>query len=269
MKSVMLCEPTSLDAARQLTDVIVEKKFDGVRAYIYNGKLYDRRNADITKKFPEFVGLERLPRGVMFDGEIVVGESFANTGARMHLKDGFKIRLSVKMAPATFWCFDAVKDGQERMPLMDRKRLASSIIVNFGDPAWLKEVPALMSVDAAWQLVQEGAWEGLVIKDADSPYEGRRSAAWRKLKAFEETTAEFVKYELHPKGVRIETADGRAVNINGHAAQEVILRLRRGESVRGNVQYLPQKDSGAWRFPSWRGIASEMDAEVRHGKTDI
>lgn len=255
MKNVMLCEKTTLESARQLTDVIVEKKFDGVRAYIYNGKLYDRRNADITKKFPEFVGLEWLPKGIMLDGEIVVGDSFANTNSRMHLKDAFKIKLGSTTAPATFWCFDAVKDGEERMPLMDRKRLVGSIVVNFGNPAWFREVQALMSVDAAWVLVQEGAWEGLIIKDADSPYEGRRSASWRKLKCFQETTAEFVRYELHSKGVRIETADGRAVNINGSAAQEVILKMRRGETVIGNVQYLPQ-ESGVWRFQSWRGIAS-------------
>jgi len=253
MKSVMLCEASTLGDVRQLTDVIVERKYDGIRAYIYDGKLYDRRNADITRKFPEFIGLDKLSHGIMYDGEVLVGESFANTAARVHLKDAFKVRLAMTTAPATFWCFDAVVDTEEDMPLMERKGLVHDVVENVVCSSWFREVPALMSVDAAWVLVQEGAWEGIVVKDADSGYVGKRSAAWRKIKMFTETIAEFVKYELHPKGVRIETADGRAVNINGHAAQEVILRMRRGEKVRCYVQYLPQAESDAWRFPSFRG----------------
>lgn len=260
MKSVMLCEASTLDGVRRLTDVIVERKYDGVRAYVYNGKLYDRRSADISRKFPEFTGLGDFPSGVMFDGEILVGDSFANTAARVHLKDAFKIRLAMTTAPATFWCFDMVFCGCENIPLMRRKEDVHGFVAekNLG---WLKEVPALESVDTAWALVQEGQWEGIVVKDAQSGYEGKRSAAWRKVKAFVETTAEFVKYELHAKGVRIETADGRAVNVNGHASQEVILRLRRGEKVKCYVQYLPQQESDAWRFPSFRGIAGVDDVQ--------
>jgi ATP-dependent DNA ligase len=252
MKSVMLCEASTLGDVRRLTDVIVERKYDGVRAYIYNCRLYDRRNADITKKFPEFTGLGDFPKGTMFDGEILVGESFANTAARVHLKDAFKVRLAMTTAPATFWCFDMVVDGCENIPLMRRKEDVHGAVAARG-LSWFREVPALMSVDAAWVLVQEGAWEGIVVKDADAGYEGRRSAAWKKIKAWTECVAEFVKYELHAKGVRIETADGRAVNINGSASQEVILRMRRGEKVRCYVQYLPQAGSDIWRFQSFRG----------------
>ena len=74
------------------------------------------------------------------------------------------------------------------------------------------------------------------------------------MKNFKETTAVFTKCEDHPRGITIETADGRRVVVNGAQAASVKQLIEQNGSVTAEIQHLPQKDSNAWRFPSFRGV---------------
>ena len=256
----MLCTPLSIDDAHKLVaneGYIVEEKFDGVRAYIEDGKLFDRRGADITKRFPEFTGIERLNG---FDGELVVAKGqFSDVASRMHLRDKFQIGVLSKRSPVTFMAFDYFAESDE--PLSQRKKFLSREVAKAAE-RWLKDaefsVASPNNLEEMWDRIIEERKEGVVIKRLDSTYQfGKRSPEWVKMKAWTEATATFTKLAEHPKGVRLETADGRSVNVNGAQAQDVKKRFEKAGKVTCEVQFLPQKDSDAWRFPSFRGIRAE------------
>lgn len=252
----MLCQPCTVEDARlqyDSTEWVVERKLDGVRAYIQGGRLYDRRGVDITKRFPEFSQIETIMD--VLDGEIVAqsGE-FSDVSGRMHLRDEFKVKILSKKSPAIFVAFDIVVPG---VRVTNRIAQLSTGYFPRGIPRfdWMNEVPRFSDFEDGWDKVNAGGWEGLILKQRDSVYqEGKRSADWLKVKAFAEATAVFVKLENHPRGVRLETADGRSVNVNGAQADEVKERFKKNGKVKCEVQYLPQNNSDAWRFPSFRGL---------------
>lgn len=71
------------------------------------------------------------------------------------------------------------------------------------------------------------------------------------MKVWKEVVVEFTKYEENPRGITIETADGRRVVVNGAQAAELIKRFKKDGRIQAEIQYLPQKDSDSWRFPSF------------------
>ena len=258
----MLCSEATLDEAKALeagSDIVIEQKLDGVRALIIDGRLYDRRGKDMTEKFPEFEGLEKL--GGPFDGEVLaVTGRFEDTAGRVHQKDKFGIRIAAKMNPSVFHCFDVMT--QPGLPLRDRKLFLQGFQFPQEIKVWFAVVEPIVSIEEGWRLVEQHGWEGLVVKDAGGSYEeGKRSTAWRKVKHWSEAVATFTKLEEHPKGVRLETEDGKSVNVNGQQAEYVKFLFKRDGKVEGEVQFLPQKDSEAWRFPSWRGVAGGENGE--------
>lgn len=245
----MLCQPATLEEAKRRVaggEWVVEEKYDGIRAYIEGGRLYDRRGQDITEKFPEFVGLSQIT--AVLDGEVLCDE-FSQVQSRMHTKAAFMRKVLATKHPAVFMAFDYVVPGQPLWARMERLMKFDGIL------PWLRVVQGGKDVDGRWKEVTDAGREGIVVKDMGSVYEeGKRSPSWLKVKAFVETTAVFVKLDEHPKGVRLETADGKSVNVNGAQAREVKERFRKDGKVECDVQYLPQKDSEAWRFPSFRGL---------------
>lgn len=264
---VQLCLPATLAEAKLLLHrpgwYVVEEKYDGVRAYIRDGKIFNRRGKEITKQFPEFIGLEMI-HGDVFDGEIVADTlRFEDIASRVHLKDSFLIKLAAKQNPATFVCFDCVDTdtflSHEVMGLMGlqqrRERLEQQDF-----PAilpWFKIAPQFLAtpekLDEMWADVLQNGKEGLVLKGLRLPYMfGRRS--WRKVKAWQETQATFTTYEVHPKGITMETVDGRRVVVNGAQAAVVKQKIDADGSVIAEIQFLPQENSDAWRFPSFRGV---------------
>jgi ATP-dependent DNA ligase len=260
----MLLESLKVDEARKLfyeqkDCFIVEQKVDGVRGYIKDGKLYDRRNVDITARFPEFIGIEQM--GGILDGEIVCASGdFGDVASRMHLKDKFLMRLAQEKNPAKFIVFDFVaKNGDDR-PLMHRKAKLK-ILMTMNIPQWIEMLEWKEDFDELWAQVELNGWEGLVMKRKDGVYEWRRSKNALKVKAFEETKTIFTKYEEHPRGITIETEDGRRVNINGAQAPIVKHKLLREGKVLCKVQFMKSALDGsdAWRFPSFRGIVEEDD----------
>jgi ATP-dependent DNA ligase len=250
----MLCpsEAVPVEAAltRNWEGWVFEKKYDGVRGYVENGRLFSRRGDDITLNFPEF-DLSQLPKDIIFDGEIVAANgSFDDISGRARLKDAFKIRLAQKMCPAKLMVFDVVIAGK---PLFERRKLLESVQL----PSWalLAEQVLPSQLAARWEQVIATGEEGLIAKRLSSLYQqGVRSPDALKIKAFRETVAEFVKYEDHPKGVTLETADGKRVNVNGSQARDAKLRIQRDGRVRCEVQYMPQEKSNEWRIPSFRGV---------------
>jgi ATP-dependent DNA ligase len=257
--SPMLCEKIGVDEAEQLVASggwIVEQKVDGVRGYVMGGKLFDRRNVDITARFPEFTGLSGIKETL--DGEIVCASGeFGDVASRMHLRDKFLLGLAVKKNPARFVVFDVVSDKILSERKADLLLLKESGVL----PSWVMPVRSFGGEKFAemWREVEVNGWEGLVLKESDSKYEYKRSSSWKKCKAFLEKTATFVKYEDHPRGITITTADGRRVVVNGALAPIVKHKIIKDGKVDCEIQYMPSAMSGsvAWRFPSFVRVAGD------------
>jgi ATP-dependent DNA ligase len=255
---VMLCQPVTLEEARALCKTAMwrmERKYDGIRAYIEDGKLYDRRGKEISKRFPEFDVKSEALKGYVFDGEIVAESGiFEDVSGRVHLRDKFQIRLCAKMHPAVFVMFDALQVVHGVLDVNVPYALRA------GPPglglkfSWMRFAEQYVDFEEVWKLVEENGWEGVVLKRVASFYqEGMRSPDWRKVKNFSEKIIEFTTYEIQPRGITMMTADGHRVVVNGGQANEVIEAFKKHGKVSAEIQYLPQK-SGEMRFPSFRGL---------------
>lgn len=252
---LMLCEKATIERAKELVKTgewVIEQKFDGVRACIRGGRLFDRRGVDITERFPEFVGLQEFKMD--YDGEIVAqsGE-FNDVSGRMHLRDKFMMRMLAKRNPAKLVIFDVIGEYQLN-PLDARREVLEK--TNFSKYSWIEVAKryAAEEIDCLWESIVKEGKEGLVIKRRDAAYQGKRSLDWLKVKAFVEEMAVFVRYEEHPRGITVETADGRRVVVNGRQSDAVKKRIDADGKVIAEIQYLPQNGSDAWRFPSFRKV---------------
>lgn len=251
MTRVMLCQKMTLDEFKVVAndEWIVERKFDGIRAFVKQGKLYDRKGADITHKFPEFNVQSIADEWV--DGEIVASSGvFEDVSGRIHLKDKFTISLAAKKNPARFVVFDVIKPIMSLKMRKDYLELISSVLPpNFDVAAY----GSAEMVDVWWSRVTSEGWEGLVAKRLTAEYRFERSPSCLKIKAFVEVEHKFTKYEVHPRGITIEDEEGRRVVINGSEAKKVVDIFKKDGCVVAQIQYLPQR-SGVWRFPSYRGV---------------
>jgi bifunctional non-homologous end joining protein LigD len=152
---------------------------------------------DKTAQFPELVhalsrwGARRA--GVaLLDGEIVALDAdgqpagFQRIQDRIHLTAAREIVARAAAAPVAFVAFDLLRDGDDdlcALPLLERRRrLEAALALLPGDAVRLsKQVRG--DGTALLAEVRAHGWEGLVVKDARSPYRpGRRSREWRKLK---------------------------------------------------------------------------------------
>lgn len=261
---VALCEQATLGDVKKIIEsvpsqhIFIEPKYDGVRATCIDGKFYDRRGKEITHLFPEFSHGEKL-KGYVFDGEII-GDTFEDVAGRVHLKDKFKIQLSSKKSPATYVAFDMLMKAERNMSnlgLGSRRELLEKCEVDMLFP-WFQiaERIPLSDFDERYKWAQENKDEGFVVK-LDSFYQFKRTSSWLKLKLFQEVSHIFTKYDEHPRGVRLEDDEGRSVNVNGIQAVEVKKQIDENGKVEVEVQFLPQKNSDAWRFPSFKRIVGD------------
>lgn len=232
---------------------VIEKKYDGVRGWIKEGRLYNRSGRDITKQFPEFIGLEKL-NGI-FDGEIIAPSNRLNDiNGRMKMKDSFEIKLQAKKEPARFMCFDFIPNGDTDILHFQRREL----LVNCGVDdvlSWFNIVEQYEMEDFAnlWDEVVQNNDEGLVLKLSNSLYVCGKSNIWLKVKNWKEQTLKFTTYEEHAKGIKIMSQD-HTVNINGVCAKEVKELIDQQGYAYCEVQYMEQDDSESLRFPSFKRL---------------
>jgi bifunctional non-homologous end joining protein LigD len=166
-----------------------EIKFDGVRAIGYAGptglRLLSRNDRDVSRSYPEVVGLE-LPAGVVVDGELVAWDErgrpdFARLQQRMHITTPSSTLVSG--VPVRFVVFDLLRhDGK---PLLERPyQQRRALLLELELPRAGVMVPANYT-DTVGELVLQAAaqqgLEGVVAKRVTSSYQpGRRSRSWVK-----------------------------------------------------------------------------------------
>jgi DNA ligase 1 len=172
-----------------------EYKYDGVRAQVHKRgtevRVYSRRLEEITASFPEVVkGALAINHDFIIDGEVVPFRggkplSFQLLQRRLRRIENFE--AAMKETPVSYFCFDILMlDGEDlhQQPLRERRRTLVGVIEGSGfPPAEMKPVRTAAQVGALFRRSRSLGYEGLVVKDPETPYTpGRRGKYWVKLK---------------------------------------------------------------------------------------
>ncbi len=217
---------------------IFEPKLDGYRMLVTQdagtATLTSRNGNDLTPTFPEIARAARalpVPRAVL-DGELVVLDpkgrpSFQALQKRARLGRALDVRRAAAESPAVYYAFDLLgfEDRDLRgLGTVQRKEVLRMLLPPLGPIRYLEHFDrdGLTLMQHATTL----GFEGVVGKNADSPYRAGRSAQWIKVRA--EQSEEFVVVGFtRPKGSR-----------GGFGA------LQLGDYVEGELVYAGRAGSG-------------------------
>jgi bifunctional non-homologous end joining protein LigD len=188
----MLASAGDASAVHDDADWAFEMKWDGIRAlaYVDDGvRLISRNGNDVTAGYPELAELaDRVSGPAVLDGEIVALNSrgvpdFGRLQQRMNLVKAADIRDAAARVPVQLMLFDLLEaDGESLVKdIYDERRDALERVVS---PGGRVHIPPAFDgdLDAALQASRELRLEGVMAKQRDSEYVGRRSRAWIKLK---------------------------------------------------------------------------------------
>lgn len=201
------------DAAFTREGWIFEIKYDGYRLLAEkDGRtvtLRYRSGLDATAVFPEITtALRRLPYDhVLLDGEVVVlrqdgTPSFERLQRRGRLANRHDIARAASHLPATYFAFDLISaEGLDLrdLPLGTRKEVLRRVVPDIGPLRYADHVET--RGEAMFDQVVAMGLEGVVAKDASSPYVSNRSNSWRKVKSERVATFAIIGYTA-PKGGR-------------------------------------------------------------------
>ena len=172
--------------------VVVDAKLDGIRVQVHRDgedvRVFTRSLDDITDRVPELVRAVRgLPvRTAVLDGEALALDAagrprpFQETSARSATRDA-DLASTTELTP---FFFDVLHvDGRDLLgaPLLERLAALDAVAPGL-------VVERVVTSDAAAALAAFDRWvahgqEGVIVKDAEAPYEaGRRGGAWVKVK---------------------------------------------------------------------------------------
>jgi len=194
----MLAEP--LQSATEVAEhfqkpVYAEYKYDGVRAQLHklgrDVRIFSRRLEEITTSFPEVcAGARMIKHDLILDGEIVPFKDgrplpFQLLQRRLRRMENFE--EAAKNAPLSYFAFDILLlDGEQYLDRSLRERSGALVKAIAGSGVILAEgrvVRTSDEIDRAFRESRRLGYEGLVVKDPDSPYTmGRRGGSWVKMK---------------------------------------------------------------------------------------
>ncbi|RJQ46132.1 MAG: DNA ligase D [Gaiellales bacterium] len=178
---------------------LFEVKYDGMRALARldaGGSLSirSRKGTEQAPRFPELGGLAGnfLARELIADGEIVALDErgvsrFQLLQERLNLTGEAAIRSAAARVPAYYFVFDLLYlDGRDLrdLPLDERRGILERVLLPHGHVRLSEIFEA--SGTAFFAAARENGLEGIMAKRRDSPYRGRRSRDWLKVKVTRE-----------------------------------------------------------------------------------
>jgi bifunctional non-homologous end joining protein LigD len=207
----MLCQ--TAEHAFSSPDWLYELKYDGFRMMAYGGAgqamLRYRSGQEVTDRFPELTSAVRaLPiANLVLDGEIVMLDAegkpdFHKLSFRGQMHRTAEIQRAALASPVTFVVFDLIAAGGydlRALPLVKRKALLQRILPTVGPLRYADHIAEHGEALLA-QVVARGL-EGVVAKNARSPYRSKRSADGVKMKHDPEADFAVCGY-TPPKGTR-------------------------------------------------------------------
>lgn len=175
-----------------------EYKYDGIRAQLHlkDGelKIFSRNLADVTKFFPELDASKKLAKdGLILDGEIIPFSDGRPLSFQLLQRRLRKITHSELDAPVKYLVFDVLYIGGTALisePLRKRAGILSTLDLPENAMALSEKRPVSSAKEIYDMFVESKSlgYEGLVVKDLESPYTpGRRGGNWVKLKKELET----------------------------------------------------------------------------------
>ena len=181
---------------------LFELKYDGYRMLAARDssaavRLRYRSGIDATAVFPDVArAVKALPYDVVMDGEVVVLDEegrpdFHRLQKRGRLQKRLEIERATVNLPATYFAFDLLgfDDLDLRgLPLEKRKAILRQLLPPVGVVRYSDHIETRGA--EMFAQVEKMGLEGIVAKDAASPYRGRRSGEWLKLPV--EKTGDFV-----------------------------------------------------------------------------
>jgi ATP-dependent DNA ligase len=170
-------------------DYLYEPKWDGFRALVFHGDtelfIQSRDSRPLERYFPELHDalLERLPKGSVLDGEIVIatphGLDFDALQLRLHPAASRVAKLA-KETPSFFVAFDVLAaDGRNVMgePQSARRTVLEKLLARAKRPLYLTPMTRDREQALHWLEHFEGAGlDGVIAKPATLTYQpGRRA----------------------------------------------------------------------------------------------
>ena len=182
---------------------VYEEKYDGYRILAYKEgtrvTLLSRNAKDRTQTFARVAqAVQTMPtRTLLLDGEVVAFDR--------HRVSRFQLLQNLQ-SPPSYAVFDCLyKDGQDlrRQPLTHRRSLLEEVVGRGADKRAAIFLSARLSENGlkAYQAAKQKGYEGVVAKDASSPYVEGRSPYWLKFKVHQEDEFVIVGYTA-PAGSR-------------------------------------------------------------------
>ncbi len=164
-------------------------------------RVWSRLGNEKTSQFPSIVealasfgAAAREP--LVLDGEIVALDrdgrpmGFQRLQGRIHLSDANDVARIDREQPVAFIAFDLLREGTDDLrglPLVERRARLERLLARSKSPAIRISEQVAGDGHALHERAKKEGWEGLIVKDAKSPYQsGRRSPSWRKKKLHHE-----------------------------------------------------------------------------------
>jgi DNA ligase D-like protein (predicted ligase) len=181
---------------------IYERKLDGIRCLAFKTgdgvRLMSRNQLSLNHRFPEPAdALRRTPANFVVDGEVVAFDGAQTSFARLQQR-------GERPVPVFLYAFDLLHIGEHdttALALRSRKALLRRALV-FGGPVRLTP-HRNRDGEALFQVACRKGWEGVMAKQAQSPYTSGRSRDWLKFKCSAEQELAIGGY-TPPHGSRTE-----------------------------------------------------------------
>jgi len=189
--------------------LVFEPKYDGIRALVHietragapEVRIWSRLGNEKTAQFPSIVAAlrkwrARAPAPLLLDGEIVAlledgrPAGFQKLQGRIHLADAKDVERVEKAQPVAIILFDILREGDEDLrgsPLTGRRSRLERLLKKRTTSVLRISEQVAADGRALHARAEREGWEGLIVKEAKSPYQsGRRSPSWRKLKVVQQ-----------------------------------------------------------------------------------
>lgn len=181
-----------------------EPKLDGTRAVCVfkkgKGQLINRRDRDITFRYPEFDFSGINADSCILDGEIVVYDEEGNPSfnllqKRDQLQNRSQVEIRSELYPANYVVFDILKwNGKSLIGkgLKERKKILEEVV---SDNGRVQKMFFTEDGKKLWRVVVKRKLEGVIAKKINSRYyPGKRVPVWFKIKYLKILDAVIVGY---------------------------------------------------------------------------
>lgn len=266
-----------------------EPKWDGVRCMAVcsgeNVELINRRGDLITDRFPEITdalrGIGERDEEVTLDGEIIVfgdnGKPDFNLLAKRKV-GAKKARALAERIPAHFIAFDLLQIGSHdyrQSPYIARRAVLEGELTGR-----IQLSPRTEDGSALWSFILNQELEGIVAKQAHSPWVPRRASSWVKMRRTNTVSCWAHAYE--PGTGWAQSLVGalvlslRDANGTSHLVGKVgtgFTKQQRKELLTHfdehghssnlivEVEYQEVTPDGVLRFPSFKGVRTDLNVE--------